>query len=39
MNAGLMAEEQGSLVVGASKDREEGFKAFLEKREPLFKGE
>ncbi len=36
---GLKAEEEGSAVVGASKDRVEGFTAFLEKREPVFKGE
>ena len=36
---GLKAEEEGSAVVGASKDRVEGFSAFLEKREPVFTGE
>jgi enoyl-CoA hydratase/carnithine racemase len=36
---GLKAEEEGSAVVGQSKDRLEGFTAFLEKREPVFKGE
>jgi enoyl-CoA hydratase/carnithine racemase len=39
MEAGLEAEERGSAVVGRSRDREEGFAAFLEKREPVFKGE
>ena len=39
MDAGLEAEAQGSAVVGKSKDREEGFAAFLEKRQPVFKGE
>jgi enoyl-CoA hydratase/carnithine racemase len=32
-------EEEGSAIVGASKDRVEGFTAFLEKREPKFTGE
>jgi enoyl-CoA hydratase/carnithine racemase len=36
---GLKAEAEGSAVVGASKDRVEGFTAFLEKREPVFTGE
>ena len=36
---GLKVEEEGSAVVGASKDRVEGFTAFLEKREPIFTGE
>ena len=36
---GLEVEEEGSAVVGASKDRIEGFTAFLEKREPKFTGE
>lgn len=39
MDAGLEAEARGSAVVGKSKDRQEGFAAFLEKREPVFKGE
>lgn len=39
MHAGLEAEQQGNLTVSASKDRLEGFNAFLEKREPVFKGE
>ena len=36
---GLRAEEAGSAVVGQSKDRIEGFTAFLEKRDPVFTGE
>ena len=36
--AGLKVEEEGSAIVGASKDRVEGFSAFLEKREPKFTG-
>jgi enoyl-CoA hydratase/carnithine racemase len=36
---GLKVEEEGSVIVGASKDRVEGFTAFLEKREPVFTGE
>ena len=36
---GLEAESEGSAIVNASKDRVEGFSAFLEKREPVFTGE
>ena len=36
---GLESEEAGSATVGASKDKIEGFNAFLEKREPKFTGE
>ena len=39
LEAGLKAEEEGSAVVGQSKDCAEGFTAFLEKREPVFSGE
>jgi len=39
LEAGLKAEEEGSAVVGKSKDCVEGFTAFLEKREPVFTGE
>ena len=39
LEAGLKAEEEGSAVVGQSKDCVEGFTAFLEKREPVFTGE
>ncbi len=36
---GLRVEEQGALTVRNTRDRQEGFKAFLEKREPVFTGE
>ena len=36
---GLKVEEEGSAIVGKSQDRVEGFTAFLEKREPVFRGE
>ncbi|MFC1880183.1 enoyl-CoA hydratase/isomerase family protein [Thermodesulfobacteriota bacterium] len=39
LDAGLKAEEEGSAIVGKSKDCIEGFTAFLEKREPVFTGE
>jgi enoyl-CoA hydratase/carnithine racemase len=39
LEAGLKAEEEGSAVVGNSKDCVEGFTAFLEKRDPVFTGE
>ncbi len=38
MDAGLLAEAEGSRVVAASEDAVEGFSAFFEKREPVFKG-
>jgi enoyl-CoA hydratase/carnithine racemase len=39
LEAGLKVEEEGSAIVGKSKDCVEGFTAFLEKREPEFTGE
>ncbi len=39
LETGLKVEEEGSAMVGKSKDCIEGFSAFLEKREPVFKGE
>ena len=36
---GLQVEADGSVAVRNTKDREEGFKAFLEKRKPVFRGE
>lgn len=39
LDAGLKVEEEGSAIVGKSKDCIEGFTAFLEKREPAFSGE
>lgn len=38
LDAGLTVEAQGSKMVGQSEDCKEGFSAFLEKREPEFKG-
>ena len=38
LNSGLQVEEEGSKIVGQSEDRKEGFSAFLEKRQPKFKG-
>jgi enoyl-CoA hydratase/carnithine racemase len=38
LDAGLKVEEDGSKIVGQSEDCKEGFSAFLEKREPEFKG-
>jgi enoyl-CoA hydratase/carnithine racemase len=38
LEAGLKVEEEGSAIVGKSKDCVEGFTAFLEKREPVFTG-
>ena len=39
LEAGLKVEDEGSAIVGKSKDCIEGFTAFLEKREPVFTGE
>lgn len=36
---GLEVEAEGSALVHETKDREEGFRAFLEKRKPVFTGE
>ena len=36
---GLEMEREGAAIVSQSKDRIEGFTAFLEKREPEFNGE
>ncbi len=39
LDEGLWVEEAGAAKVRTTKDRIEGFKAFLEKREPVFTGE
>ena len=39
MERGLQMEDEGSARVRETKDRVEGFKAFLEKRKPVFIGE
>ncbi len=39
IDAGLKAEADGSAAVRETKDKAEGFKAFLEKRKPVFTGE
>ncbi|MCB2228284.1 MAG: enoyl-CoA hydratase/isomerase family protein [Desulfarculaceae bacterium] len=38
LDAGLDTEAEGSAVVRETEDRQEGFAAFLEKRQPQFKG-
>jgi len=38
LDAGLKVEEDGSKIVGQSEDCKEGFSAFLDKREPVFRG-
>jgi enoyl-CoA hydratase/carnithine racemase len=39
LEAGLKAEEQGAILVRGTRDRDEGFSAFKEKRKPVFTGE
>jgi enoyl-CoA hydratase/carnithine racemase len=39
IDEGLKVEAEGSAIVGKSKDCMEGFSAFLEKRDPVFRGE
>lgn len=39
IDAGLDTEADGGKAVRETKDREEGFKAFMEKRAPVFTGE
>jgi enoyl-CoA hydratase/carnithine racemase len=39
LEAGLKVEEQGAIRVRGTRDREEGFSAFREKRQPVFTGE
>ncbi len=39
LEQGLRVEADGAALVRDTKDRIEGFSAFLEKREPVFKGE
>ncbi|MDO9265352.1 MAG: enoyl-CoA hydratase-related protein, partial [Desulfosalsimonadaceae bacterium] len=38
LDKGLDVEREGSRIVAASQDAIEGFTAFFEKREPVFKG-
>jgi enoyl-CoA hydratase/carnithine racemase len=38
LDQGLAMESEGSKVVAGSEDAIEGFTAFFEKREPIFKG-
>ncbi|MFC1535047.1 enoyl-CoA hydratase/isomerase family protein, partial [Thermodesulfobacteriota bacterium] len=39
LDSGLDVEAEGSAAMRSTKDREEGFKAFLEKRKPVWRGE
>jgi enoyl-CoA hydratase/carnithine racemase len=39
IDAGLKTEADGSAAVRETRDKAEGFKAFLEKRKPVFTGE
>jgi enoyl-CoA hydratase/carnithine racemase len=39
LETGLKVEERGAILVRGTRDREEGFSAFREKREPVFTGE
>jgi enoyl-CoA hydratase/carnithine racemase len=38
LNEGLRVEAEGSATVRNSEDRQEGFRAFMEKRKPVFRG-